>query len=472
MQLHKNQLLLILGYGIVLTVALWNGNNSFFWDGVHYGAIQPDFYYASHFSSIWVPDGMDSGEVPTFAVYIAAVWTCFGRTLLASHLAMVPFIIGIVWQLFSLCKKFIKPQFTGITLLLILTDTTLLSQCSLVTPDLPLVFFFLLALNALLEQKSILLTVAVCFLFMGITRGILLAFCLFLLDLYLSISETKNPKTVIPLLFKKSMVYIPGFILFVIYNYCHFIHKGWILSYEGSPWEGTKELVDAHGLLVNIVLLCWRLVDFGKIIIWMIFLILLFRLKKQSFSQYKPLVFLSVSLLLFVHVDMLWASNLMAHRYFMPFHIVFALLCASILFSDRIASGMKYLLIMLWFGVMISGSFWIYPDKIAKGWDATLAHLPYYQLRHQAIGYLDKKEIDFKEVGSFFPNTAVIDMIDLNHDMRNFDNYNGKDRYVFYSNIFNIEDTQYDEIHDKENYKEIKRFENNGVFVVIFEKLQ
>jgi hypothetical protein len=167
---------------------------------------------------------------------------------------------------------------------------------------------------------------------------------------------------------------------------------------------------------------------------------------------------------------MLWAKNLLAHRYFIPVNICISLLCSSILFSETVSNKTRRLLVSLWFVFLISGSFWIYPDKIAKGWDSTLAHLPYYNLRLQAIDFIEKEDIDFTEVQSFFPNVATIDAIDLNGDQRNFDNFDGSSRYVFYSNIFNVSDEEYDKIHDVKNYKSIKQFERNGVVVSIFEK--
>ena len=47
-------------------------------------------------------------------------------------------------------------------------------------------------------------------------------------------------------------------------------------------------------------------------------------------------------------------------------------------------------------------------------------------------------------------------MIDLNHDSRHFENYNGKSNYVLYSNIYNIEDQTYDSITNKNNYEVLK----------------
>ena len=474
MTVTKKYYFLILSCLFTLALFIFNRNNSFFWDGVHYGSIEPDFYYYSHFKSIIMPNGIDSGEVPIFALYIAAFWSIFGRTLAISHFAMLPFVIGILYQLYILCQRFFKNEYTNIVMLLLLADTTLLSQFTIVSPDLPLLFLFLLGLNSLFDNRKVLLAISVFFLFINITRGIMLSFCLLLLDINLIISQIKNGKKVLIELIKRSLIYLPGLIAFLSFNYYHYLQKCWMLSHQDSPWKDTKVFVDGKGLLFNIALLSWRLIDFGKVMIWLVLLFLMIKLKKQFLNRMesKSLLFLLISLLIFVHVDMIWANNLLAHRYFMPFNIILTLFCATILFSDVISSKLKHTATFLILISLISGSFWIYPNKIAKGWDATLAHLPYYDLRHQAIAYLDKKQIDFKEVHSFFPNVASINQIDLNGDPRNFDNYDGKSNYVFYSNIYNITDKEYDEIHNLEYYKSIQHFENKGVFITIYKKIK
>lgn len=169
-------------------------------------------------------------------------------------------------------------------------------------------------------------------------------------------------------------------------------------------------------------------------------------------------------------LNMLWAKNLLAHRYLIPIYLSFSFFTATFLFSNFVNQKLKYTLSILWISCLISGNFIIYPDKIAKGWDSTLAHLPYYELRLKAIDYLDEKKIDFKETSSFFPNTASIDRIDLNHDYRNFNNYDGTSQYVFYSNIYNITDDEYDEIHNKDSYEVVKKFENKGIYITVFKK--
>lgn len=467
----KNNVFLILSFLIVISLLLSNLNNGFFWDTVHYGSSHANYYFSTNFSNLIVPDEIDSGHIPTFGMYIAFIWQVFGRTLANSHLAMLPFAIGIVWQLYRLCNKFIKPEFAGIVLLLIIADPTLLSQITLVSPDVPMVFFFLLGVNAVLKNKKWLLAFSIILLFLTSMRGVMVSLCILFLDLYFNIIFKGKLHLIIITLLKRSLIYLPALMVFIFFNLYHYLEKGWVFTHKDSPWANCANPVDMKGFLFNIGLLGWRILDYGKIGIWFVFFVLLLKYKNQTFKlkESRILFFFIICLILFVHVNMLWASNLLAHRYFIPFNIIFSLLCATILFSDYVNIKLKYSLTLIWLLVLISGNFWIYPPKIAKGWDSTLAHLPYYKLRSQAIGYLDHEHINFKEVQSFFPNTATLDRIDLNNDPRNFDNFDGKSKYVFYSNIYNIDDNAYNKIINE--YKVVKNFNNRGVYINICEKI-
>lgn len=117
---------------------------------------------------------------------------------------------------------------------------------------------------------------------------------------------------------------------------------------------------------------------------------------------------------------------------------------------------------------MLTGNFWIYPDKVSQGWDASLAHLHYFELRHEAISYLKENEIEIEETASFFPNNTYIDAVDLNDDKRKFPDFTGKEQYVLYSNVFNIKDSEYNVL--KNQYLMIKSFNSFGVRIEILVK--
>jgi hypothetical protein len=117
---------------------------------------------------------------------------------------------------------------------------------------------------------------------------------------------------------------------------------------------------------------------------------------------------------------------------------------------------------------VVTGNLWVYPEKIAQGWDSTLAHLPYNKIRREALKYLDQNNINYNEVQSFFPNLSSIDDIDLNNDHRQFIEFNNCCDYVFYSNVFNVNDEDYDLV--KNQYTIIKRFKSGQLYVDICKK--
>jgi hypothetical protein len=71
-------------------------------------------------------------------------------------------------------------------------------------------------------------------------------------------------------------------------------------------------------------------------------------------------------------------------------------------------------------------------------WDSTLAHRPYHGLRSEALRFLTEKNIDFKEVGTEFPNINTGEDVLLNGDDRQFSPKDFElNQYIMASNIYN-----------------------------------
>jgi hypothetical protein len=467
----RNKILLAAAYAFVLALVVANCRNSFFWDTVQLASAHADYYYSTRFSGLLLPTGIDSGHIPAFGMYIALIWEIFGRSLIASHLAMLPFAIGIVWQLFRLCRKFIDVKYAGVAALMVLADPSLLSQMTLVSPDVCLVFFFLLAVNAVLENKKWLISISILLLFLTSMRGMMVSLCVLLLDIYCNVSFKSNKWEALLKLVKRSLLYLPALLVFMAFNTVHYLEKGWIGYHKDSPWAQCFVAVDGfRGFLFNIGIYGWRIVDFGRVGVWLVFFILVLRYRKNMLAaaNTRLLGLFLLCIVIILPINMLWAKNLTAHRYLIPIYLVFAIFCASILFSGYVPTRLKVALSTIWMVFLLSGHCWIYPPKTSQGWDSTLAHLPYYGLRHEAIAYLDSNHIDFNHVQSFFPNVASMDKIDLNHDQRHFNNFDRTSDYVFFSNVFNAPDADQDFIH--QHFTAVKKFEDNGVFIVIYKR--
>ena len=466
----KNYVFIVLCLATILTLFFLTLQNSFFWDTTQLGSKHANFFLKNHFSSLILPNQIDSGHIPAFGFYIGLMWKVFGRTLFVSHMAMLPFVIGIVWQLYRLMKEYVDWSALGVVVFIILLDPSLLSQMVLVSPDVALVFFFLWGWNSVVNNRKWAIGLSVLFLFLTSMRGMMVAFCLLFIDLLYNINFAQNWKRVLGLLLNRSVLYIPSVLVFIGFNLYHYAAKGWIIYYEGSSWADCFEPVGFKGAVFNVGILGWRILDFGRVGIWLVFLILCLKYGKSIWADKKTryLIFIYALFLVLLPANMLWAKNLLAHRYLIPLFLIFSILTSRILFSSYVETQWRRGLVLLWLTLIISGNFWIYPDRVSQGWDSTLAHLPYYKLRKEAIDYIDSASLDLSEVHSFFPNNSVIDDIDLNGDDRMFAPYTKGANYVLYSNVFNVEDAIYDLL--MEEYDLLEEFSDGGVRLELYRR--
>ena len=117
---------------------------------------------------------------------------------------------------------------------------------------------------------------------------------------------------------------------------------------------------------------------------------------------------------------------------------------------------------------LVTGNLWQYPVKYAQGWDASLRCLPYFNLRNNAINYLNKSDIKIEEVATFFPNIYSNEEINLNNNNSCFAEYDSTNKYIFLANIYNLKPQQYQQLY--QNYTVVKRFENWRIWVEVLKK--
>ncbi|MEO6760159.1 MAG: hypothetical protein ABIO24_11950, partial [Saprospiraceae bacterium] len=158
-------------------------NTPFFWDTVQLGSKHAHFFYENGLHWAALPPAIDSGHPPVFGFYLAILWSIFGKTLPVSHWAMLPFLLGIVALLLRLGRRFGKEKWVFWLLPLVLLDPVLAGQMTLISPDVVLVFFFLLAMDSLLGKKPWLFTLAILGLCAVSMRGMMTAGTLFVWNL-------------------------------------------------------------------------------------------------------------------------------------------------------------------------------------------------------------------------------------------------------------------------------------------------
>jgi hypothetical protein len=104
MKLHQNisSLPFYLIFLILLSATV---SYPFFWDTIQLASKQAHFFYETGFHSIILPNEIDSGHIPSLGIYLALLWKIMGKSLIVSHLAMLPFVMGIVFQSILLVRR-------------------------------------------------------------------------------------------------------------------------------------------------------------------------------------------------------------------------------------------------------------------------------------------------------------------------------------------------------------------------------
>lgn len=383
-----------------------------------------------------LPDALDTGYFPTLGYLLAFAWLITGKNLFVMHIIMLPFSIGIVIQLYRFLRYTMDRHFVIPVMILVLADTSLITQNIVFSTDLVMIFFLLLSLNSVLHNNRIMLIAAVFGLLFSHMRGAMGIVMIGLFDLYMN-RIWERPLRKLTLI----LPYAPGIVVFLAYTVFHYAQKGWIGYHENSPWIGCFERVNTMGFFRNIIIVAWRLVDFGKVFVIAVLIFLGYRFFKQRHRFDKTLsdllVLILLSILAFVPSALIY-KVLNSHRYFLPITILITILTGYLLFMLIPRGKIRKALYLIMLIGLLSGNFWIYPDTIAIGWDATLAHIPYYALRDKMIEYIDSRNISFSDVGTEVPNNIPLKYYDLSDDERFFSikDFN-RHKYIFYSNIYN-----------------------------------
>jgi uncharacterized membrane protein len=461
---------LIILLGLSAIIVLFSLKVGIFWDNVLFGSeVGKDLFQNGIFKWSSISLNHDAGHPPFLATLLATGWKLFGKSLSTSHLIMFPFIFGLLWQLFSFVSFFIKEKYLKIgAFILVISDPTLLSQFVLVGPEIIQLFFFFLALNSILRNNIYLKIIGLAFLGIVTYRGMMLCAGLFIIEGAIHIMIKKRT---CKSFFSKNTIltYLIAATPACLYLTWRIITKGWLISHPLEIWGSAMEFSSAKDFLMNfgrnILVLGYQFTDFGRMIL-MLFIIITFYIKRKNivWAKYNYLLIIAVFSTIVIYSVSLLIKNTMGHRYYIVSYLSLALLSFILIKEYKMRK-------ILYAGLLTSlllGNLIVYSDSFAQGWDSSLAHLPYWSLRKTAINYMDDKKLPVTETASFFPNRTSIDNIDLNGDIRPFTGFSGTEKYVFYSNVYNLSDEDLKTLH--QYYHILKSFEKHNVRIEIMQK--
>ena len=438
----------------------------FFWDTIQLGSRHANWFYQNSFSSWLLPDAMDSGHIPAFGWYLAKCWQLFGRNLLVSHWAMLPWILLILWQLYRLVS-YLQAEWLWPGFVLLLAEPTLLAQLTLISPDVILVGGFLLAVNSIFQQERVGLVLAIILLGLVSLRGMMLGIGLFLWEVYRQSPLAQNNRW--RNLFITLLPYLPGALVALAYLGYHFAVKGWIGVHEDSPWAASFAGTGIGGMTKQAIIVAWRLVDFGRIFL-LIGLILAWQASGWYWSgRLRQLLALTLITGIILGLPAIVSPGLAQHRYLLPVYLCFGMLFLELLPQLKPIRWRNMLYALVLSG-LVSGHFWVYPDSIAQGWDASLAHKSYFSGRQKVLDYAEQNDIAFAEICTVFPEVGPVDDRQLNGVVDGLSSWSAdQQQYILYSNVMNDFSDEFRE-HLSTQYRPILEHEKWGVKVVLYRK--
>lgn len=457
---------------------LLTSHNALFWDTIQFAGDHPNWYYSNNFQYFFLPEYCDSGHPPGFGLYLAVVWKLLGRSLFVSHLAMLPFILLIVVQAIRTGNILFpqKERFAFLTTLVVLSESVLITQCTLVSPDIWVAGCFLLGLNSILKKNNLQLTIAV--LIMGIisTRAMMCSVALYLFALsYGDTGSGSSWGVRIQFALKKVIPFLPGALLAIAYFTAHYIVKGWVGYPKNSTWAGGFEIVSPGRMIKNVAVLGWRFVDLGKICTMIVFLVftvkwlrktIVFSTPQQSKTA-RSLFFLFLALLMITALPLALYQGLLTHRYLLPTTITICIFTTYLILQSD--SRYKKALIAIMVLGQLSGHFWNYPRSMSQGWEGTLGHLYYYGMQKDFRSYMAEHGIDKKDVATS-PTLSKADYrVYLTNDTTTFKDFElDSAKYVWYCNVTNAMNEKAD--YYFKNFTIVKQERKGNVEMVLFKR--
>jgi len=440
-----------------------------FWDNMAVLSKPALFLYENNFSSFSFPLGMTDDNIVT-ATILAFLWKIFGCNMLVLNVFFGIVGVVLIFQIYQLCKFFIKDnKILPFVFLLVVSDTALVTQILTIQADPLILLFGFMSVNFMFRKRLLPFSISLFFLALMRARGfdlcvgIGLAYFIIILKENIWQKPFKN-------LFIALKPFIPAILGYACLYVIHSIIFGtWTVSRKDPSWEKALELASFNRLLINVAVLGRWFLDYGRIFLYIAFAYIFFKFgyKKLFIEKVANLWILFAASFLLIAAITLPFCNTFGARYFIFQYIIIALILGILLFDLLPQKTAKIISICLILGLW-SGHFWIHPETLSKSWDTTLAHIPYYELRKKMLNFLDENGIDYTKTTAFFPARAQARYIELNNDEREFLNPDLKtDYYILYSNIDNWST---EDIKQVRTYPLIKEFKKGAVFIRLYKK--
>lgn len=484
---HKNEYMIPGCYLLpltVLTVILFLTavclNNCYFWDNIRQTSVEAHWFLEKGTAGLFSPDSQGDSTLartgyhpPLIGITTALLWKVFGYNLAVSHVFIGLWAAGLLFFVYRIACKLLQPEVAGMATAVIMLDSTVLSQIAIASPDIVMLTCFTAAMWAILEKRITALAVFMAIIVMVNGRGIILASAIMLFVLVISCGPS-GPESMRKKLMSMAYPFIPAFVLLAVYYIFLNIRNSWIWPAHSTEWaEGWQRPENIGQVLKNIAAFGLRIAENGRIAIFITAFAILLKRKYSGmklFFREKINRALTAALVLLLVAFFLFALStklVITSRYYMSIMLLLTLLLYRMTDGILRLPTLRLLTVAI-IAVLITGNMWIYPERTAKAWDGTLAHLPFYKVREECLLWLREQGYETKEVSAGFCIKGKQQYIDLKEGgMSVGERHDGP--YFLYSNISNVDDRFVDELYDKEKWTVVKEFKKAWIFIRLYE---
>ena len=168
---------------------------------------------------------------PLMGLMTAFLWKILGYKLWVSHLFVFFWAIVLMYNLVNTIRIFFSEAYVGWVFLIVLIESTLITQFAVASPDFIMFVSFIMSLRGILTHKSVLLAIGMVFLCCINMRGIFTGAILIIVNIYFTFLES-NKKLDFRLLIKTFLPYLPVLILLTAYFIYYFIRRSLFATYR------------------------------------------------------------------------------------------------------------------------------------------------------------------------------------------------------------------------------------------------
>lgn len=423
-----------------------------FWD--MYGQVKTAHYFLEQdFSDLLPNEGAysDNGHMPLYPLYLALLFKIFGTHLCVAHLSVLPFLIGMIWQLHRFAIRFLDPGKALATLLLAFFHPAVITQALYFSQEIALAYCALWLINALLYGRGshiALASVALCLLNL---RGI--ALCGVLLLYFAGMKKDRN-----------AWYLLCGMIAWLAWAFWHYALTGWFFS--GDQIREYRKLAPLAQMTRNSLISLWKAVDLGSLFAWAVVLVVAIKTKVIS----EPLRILAL-VTAAVMITCIPTTNPVSNRYFLAAHVlvlpVFMHALGTLPKQRRWLIGISFVI------VLVSNNGVTYPNRYGNAWDCSLKSMSYFELRKEFDAYVNRQQIAPHDIAAGFQLYFNDKYYLLNGNDREYallsDHEMPVADYVADSNIcnnFNGQREKYLEQH----YVPVQLFKRGAVYIKLYKK--